>query len=205
MVSSPADLFDLQKEKILALDGFQEKGTNKLLEGIQKSKDIPFGRVLFALGIRFVGRTVAEKLAAQFKDIDALADAGFEELLAVPEIGDRIAQSVVDYFSNPQNREEIQRLKDAGLQFHQVEKEEIVLGDQLNGKTFVISGVFQHRSRDEMKELIASYGGKVVSSISSKLDYLVAGDKMGPAKREKAEKLNIPILSEEDFISMIGL
>ena len=205
MVKSPADLYDLKKEDILKLDGFQEKGTSKLIEGIEKSKDIPFGRVLFALGIRYVGRTVAEKLAGHFKDIDALANADFDSLILIPEIGERIAQSVVDYFSNEQNQQEISRLKAAGLQFQQVEKDEIILGDQLNGKTFVISGVFQQYSRDEMKELIASYGGKVVSSISSKLDYLVAGDKMGPAKREKAEKLSIPILSEQDFLSMIGL
>ena len=205
MVTSPADIYDLRKEDVLALEGFQEKGTNKLIDGIQKSREVVFGRVLFALGIRYVGRTVAEKLADHFKNIDALAQADFEQLISVPEIGERIAQSLVEYFGNEQNRDEINRLKAAGLQFHQVEKEEIVLGDQLEGKTFVISGVFQRYGRDEIKELIASYGGKVVSSISSKLDYLVAGDKMGPAKREKAEKLNIPILSEQDVESMIGL
>lgn len=205
LVYSPADLYDLKFEQILNLEGFQEKGTKKLFEGIEKSKQIPFPQVLFGLGIRFVGRTVAEKLADHFKNIDALAAADFDSLIEVPEIGERIAQSLVEYFGDEENQREVQRLRAAGLQFILEEQEEIVLGEQLKGKTFVISGVFERHSREELKELIAGYGGKVLSSISAKLDYLVAGDKMGPAKREKAAKLNIPILSETEFESMIGL
>jgi DNA ligase (NAD+) len=204
LVTTPADLYDLTYDQVLSLEGFKEKGTENLLNGIQASVKTPFENVLFALGIRYVGRTVAEKLAAYFTTIDALRIATLEELVEVPEIGERIAQSVRDFFSNPLYQNEIERLKKAGLQFEIHQKENTQVSDTLDGKTFVISGVFQDFGRDELKEVIKQHGGKVVSSISGKLDYLVAGDNMGPAKREKADKLGVPILSENEFKSLIG-
>ena len=182
----------------------REKSASNIIEAIEISKKTPFERVLFGLGIRYVGQTVAEKLAQNFKNIDNLMAASKEELVAVPEIGERIAESVVDFFSEESHRDLIQQLKNAGLQFEieviEVEQE----GSNLAEKTFVISGVFNTFSRDELKEKIKLNGGKVVSSISAKLDYLVAGDNMGPAKLEKATKLGINIISEEEFIKMIN-
>lgn len=204
LVNTPADLYDLTYDHVLSLEGFKEKGTENLLNGIEQSRSIPFENVLFALGIRYVGRTVAEKLAAHFKNIDALSVATEEDLVNVPEIGERIAQSVRSYFTNPLYLKEVERLKKAGVQFEIIEKENTQVSDILDGKTFVISGVFQEFGRDELKEIIRQHGGKVVSSISGKLDYLVAGDNMGPAKQEKAEKLGVPILSENEFKSLIG-
>lgn len=204
LVNTPADLYDLTYDHVLSLEGFKEKGTENLLNGIEQSRSIPFENVLFALGIRYVGRTVAEKLAAHFKNIDALSVATEEDLVNVPEIGERIAQSVRSYFTNPLHLKEVERLKKAGVQFEIIEKENTQVSDILDGKTFVISGVFQEFGRDEIKEIIRQHGGKVVSSISGKLDYLVAGDNMGPAKQEKAEKLGVPILSENEFKSLIG-
>ncbi len=203
LVNSPADLYDLTYDDIIQLEGFKEKGTQNLLNGIKKSLSAPFENVLFGLGIRYVGKTVAEKLARHFRNIDNLMKADYDELIEVPEIGERIAASVVEFLSKPEHQEEIQRLKDAGINMEIEEIEEINLGNQLDGKTFVISGVFERHSRDELKELIKAHGGKVVSSISGKLDYLLAGDKMGPSKKEKAEKLNINMISEADFESMI--
>lgn len=204
LVRTPADLYDLQYEQILALEGFKEKGTNNLLKGIEASKETPFENVLFALGIRYVGQTVAEKLARHFQDIDALMAAPEEELVAVPEIGERIAQSVVGFFEKDLHRQEVERLRAAGVQMKTEAGEKSVTSDLLDGKSFVISGVFEHYGRDELKEVIRQNGGNVVSSISGKLDYLVAGDKMGPAKREKAEKLGIPIITEQEFRAMIN-
>jgi DNA ligase (NAD+) len=160
---------------------------------------------LFGLGIRYVGSTVSEKLAENFGDMRALAQASFDELISVPEIGERIAESVIQYFSDPKNKELVDRLEGYGLQTKVEEGEEIAGNHVLEGKTFVISGVFSRVSRDELTDLIKKNGGKVVSSISSKLDYLVAGENMGPSKREKAEKLNINTISEDDFFHMIGL
>ena len=204
MVKSPADLYDLTYEDVISLEGFKDKGTRNLLSGIEASKGAPFENVLFALGIRFVGKTVAEKLARHFRNIDQLINASYENLIEVPEIGDRIAASVRDFLQKEEHLDEIRRLKNAGIQFEIEEKEEIKLGSQLEGKTFVISGVFVRHERDELKDLIIAHGGKVLSSISGKLDYLLAGDNMGPSKKEKAEKLNIPIISETDFESMIS-
>ena len=203
LVRSPADLYSLTYDDIISLEGFQDKGTSNLLKGIEQSKSTPFENVLFGLGIRYVGKTVAEKLARHFKSMDKLMNASYDDLIAVPEIGERIAQSVKEFLSKPEHRNEIERLRDAGIAMEIEEKEEIQLGSQLDGKTFVISGVFERHSRDELKELIVSYGGKVLSSVSGKLDYLLAGDNMGPSKREKAEKLNIQIITESDFESMI--
>lgn len=204
LIHTVADLYRLTYEEIYALEGFKDLSTKNLLAGIENSKKAPFENVLFGLGIRFAGRTVAEKLARHFKNIDSLANATFEELIAVPEIGERIAQSITEYFQNPLHQKLIQELKEAGLQFSVKKEEGKQLSNVLDGKSFVVSGVFQNFGRDEIKEVIAAHGGKVVSSISAKLDFLLAGDKMGPAKREKAESLNIRILSEEEFIQMTG-
>lgn len=204
LLHSLSDLYRLSYEEIYALDGYQDLSTQNLLAGIESSKNVPFEQLLFALGIRYVGRTVAEKLARHFKNVDALAEASQEELVAVPEIGERIAQSVQNYFSNPAHQQLIRELKAAGLQFETKAEEEKKISNSLEGKTFVVSGVFDHFNRDQIKELIVAHGGKVVSSISAKLDFLLAGDKMGPAKKEKAEKLQIRILSEATFMEMIG-
>ncbi|QSE96387.1 NAD-dependent DNA ligase LigA [Fulvivirga lutea] len=204
LVNSPADLYDLSYDDVFSLEGFKDLSTKNLLKGIEESKTTPFESVLFALGIRFVGRTVAEKLARYFKNIESLSQASYEQLIDVPEIGDRIANSLISYFQNDKYIREIQRLKDAGVQFEIVEKEDTSISNVLDGKSFVVSGVFENYGREELKETIKNHGGKVISAISGKLDYLLAGDKMGPAKREKAEKLNITIISEEDFTKMIN-
>lgn len=201
LIRTSADLYELTFDQLLALDRMAEKSANNLLQGLEASKSVPFERVLFALGIRFVGETVAKKLAKHFKNSDALQAATLEELTAVDEIGERIAQSVIGYFQSDLNRNEVARLKAAGLQF---EVEEKAGGtDLFQGKSFVVSGVFQAFSRDELKELIETNGGKNVSSISKKTDYLVAGENMGPSKLQKATELNIPILSENDFIQLL--
>lgn len=202
LVKNVADLYDLQFEQLLGLERMGEKTVTNILEGLQKSKEIPFDRVLFGLGIRFVGSTVAKKLVEEFPDIEALRGATYEELIAVNEIGGRIASSIIEYFADPDHIQLIERLKQAGLQFKAEPNAAAMESDRLEGKTFVISGVFESISRDELQKLIISHGGKVVSSISAKLSYLVAGDKMGPSKLEKANKLGITILSEEQFLNM---
>jgi DNA ligase (NAD+) len=204
LVKSPADLYDLTFDQVISLEGFKDLSSQNLLKGIESSKAVPFEQVLFALGIRFVGKTVAEKLAAHFKSIDALASADYQSLLDIHEIGERIAQSVVDYFQNPENKREIDRLKAAGLRMQLEEKEKVVESNALEGLTFVISGVFKYYERDQLKEKIEQNGGKVLSSISSKLNYLLAGDQMGPAKRTKADSLGIKIISEEDFEQLLN-
>jgi len=204
LVRSPADLYDLSYEDVFQLEGFKDLSTKNLLKGIEESKSIPFDSVLFALGIRYVGKTVAEKLAIHFKKMEKLQIADFEELIAVPEIGERIAQSLVSYFEETDNKKEIERLKNAGLKMELVEEEVELDSTKLDGKSFVISGVFENYGRDELKEVIKNNGGKVISAISGKLDYLLAGDKMGPAKKNKAEKLGVDIISENDFIDMLN-
>jgi DNA ligase (NAD+) len=202
LVRNVADLYDLTFDQLLALERMAEKSANNLLKGLQDSKNIPFERVLFALGIRFVGETVAKKLAAAFKNIDALSKASFDELILVDEIGEKIAISVQEYFADERAQEIIRRLKAIGLQF---EIEEVELAsNKLEGKTFVVSGVFSKFSRDEIKDLIEQNGGKNVGSISAKTSYVLAGENMGPAKLEKASSLGIPIISESDFEKMIG-
>lgn len=204
LVHSPADLYYLSYDDIFNLEGFKDLSTKNVLAGIEASKHAPFENVLFGLGIRFVGKTVAEKLARHFKTIDALSSASYEELIAVPEIGERIAKSIVSYIKDPANLEEIRRLREAGLNFETAAEEIQLESSILNDKTFVISGIFENYSRDELKEKIKNNGGKVLSSISGNLDYLIAGDKMGPAKREKAEKLGIAILTEQEFEKLLG-
>ena len=204
LIKTPADLYDLTKENLAKLDGFKELSINNLLSGIEKSKQVPFESVLFAIGIRYVGKTVAEKLAKHFKTMDALMVANDEALLAAPEVGEKIAQSVVSFFNNEENKKEIERLKNAGLQMESSKQEPEKLSNILDAKTFVISGVFQKYERDQLKDIIIANGGKVLSSISGKLNYLLAGENMGPAKLEKAEKLGVKIISEEEFERMLN-
>jgi DNA ligase (NAD+) len=186
------------------MERFCEKSITNMLDGIEKSKQMPFDRVLFGLGIRYVGATVAKKLTTHFKTIEKLMAASFEELNAVEEIGERIARSIIEYFADEKHREEIEKLKARGLQFVAEEKEVTLQSEKLVGKSFIISGVFEKYSRDDLKDFIEQNGGKILSSISAKLDYLVAGDNMGPAKLEKATKLNIPIISDDELMGMIG-
>jgi DNA ligase (NAD+) len=171
---------------------------------VANSKEVPFERVLYALGIRFVGETVAKKLAKHYKSIEALSRATLMDLVLVDEIGERIAQSVIEFFDNSENKIIIDRLKSHGVQFELIEKINPDATNKLEGKTFVVSGVFRVYSRDDLKKAIEDNGGKVGSSISAKTHYVVAGDSMGPAKLEKANKLNIPIISESDFMEMLA-
>lgn len=203
LVKTPADLYDLKKEDLLKLDKVKDKSAQNMLDGIEQSKAQPFESVLFAIGIRYVGKTVAEKLAKHFKNIDALASATYEQLLEAPEVGEKIAQSVLEYFKDKHHQKEIERLKTAGLQFESTQQEPAIVSNLLDGKSFVVSGVFQNYERDQLKDVIIANGGKVLSSVSGKLDYLLAGENMGPAKREKAEKLGVKIISEEEFEKMI--
>ncbi|MCF8258462.1 MAG: NAD-dependent DNA ligase LigA [Flavobacteriales bacterium] len=204
LVNSMADLYTLTKEQVLPLERMAEKSADNLLAGLEASRKVPFPRVLFGLGIRYVGETVAKKLARQFKDIDALMAATSEELEDVEEIGGRIAQSVVAYFADQRNRDTIERLRNAGLQF-QMEERTSIGSEVLGGKAFVVSGKFAHYTRDGIKEAVEQHGGRIVSSISAKTDYVLAGTDMGPEKRKKAEKLGVSIISEEDFRGMVGI
>ena len=204
LVQNYADLYDLTVEQVIPLERMAQKSAENLVNGIEKSKEVPFERVLFALGIRYVGETVAKKLAKHYQNIDNLSNASLMDLILVDEIGERIAQSVIEFFENPENRIIIQRLRDYGVQLESKTVFNPDATDKLAGKTFVVSGVFEKFSRDELKKSIEDNGGKVGSSISAKTDYVVAGDNMGPAKLEKANKLNIPIISEDDFIAMLG-
>jgi DNA ligase (NAD+) len=204
LVHNYADLYELTVEQILPLDRMAQKSAENLVKGVENSKNIPFESVLFALGIRFVGETVAKKLAKHYKNIDALRQATLMDLILVDEIGERIAQSVIDFFENNENKIIIERLKSYGIQFEIVEKVNPNATDKFLGKTFVVSGVFSTFSRDELKNAIEDNGGKVGSSISAKTDFVVAGENMGPAKLEKATKLNVAIISEDQFITMLN-
>ncbi|WP_291144686.1 NAD-dependent DNA ligase LigA [Flavobacterium sp. UBA7680] len=204
LVHNYADLYELKVEDILHLERMAQKSAENLVKGVEKSKEIPFESVLFALGIRFVGETVAKKLAKHYKNIDALSQASLMDLILVDEIGERIAKSVIEFFENEENKIIIERLKSYGVQFETVERINPNATEKFIGKTFVVSGVFSQFSRDDLKKTIEDNGGKVGSSISAKTDFVVAGDNMGPAKLEKANKLNIPILSEDDFITKLN-
>jgi DNA ligase (NAD+) len=202
LATSIADLYDLTFDQVVNLDRMADRSANNLILGIKNSKEVPFERVLFALGIRFVGETVAKKLANALKNIDAIAKASYDELIAVDEIGEKIAIAVQQFFQDPRAMHTIDRLKAAGIQF---EVEEVALdSNELEGKSFVVSGVFAKFSRDEIKDLIEKNGGKNVGSISAKTSYVLAGENMGPAKLEKASSLGIPIISEDDFLAMIS-
>ncbi|KIA98481.1 DNA ligase [Flavobacterium sp. KMS] len=204
LVHNYADLYELTVEQILPLDRMAQKSAENLVKGVENSKKIPFESVLFALGIRFVGETVAKKLAKHYKNIDALSQATLMDLVLVDEIGERIAKSVIEFFENDENKRIIERLKSYGVQFEIVEKINPNATTKFEGKTFVVSGVFSKFSRDDIKKTIEDNGGKVGSSISAKTDFVVAGENMGPAKLEKANKLNIPIISEDDFITKLN-
>jgi DNA ligase (NAD+) len=203
LLKTPADLYDLTKEDLLKLDKVKDKSAENMLNGIAQSKTAAFENVLFAIGIRYVGKTVAEKLARHFKNIDAIMQASYDQLLEAPEVGEKIAQSVIRFFAIAANKNEIERLRRAGLILQVVEKEIIKDSDTLHDKSFVISGVFENYERDELKDIILKNGGRVLSSVSEKLDYLLAGDNMGPAKREKAEKLGVKIISLQDFQKLL--
>lgn len=217
LVRNFADLYDLTYDQMLGLEksypvegekqvkkiSFKEKTVTNILSGLEKSRSVPFERLLFALGIRFVGETVAKKLARHFGSFDQLMLASYEELIEVEEIGEKIALSLKSWLNNEENIRLVKRLGERGLQLANNETAAPVLGRQLEGKTFVVSGTFS-RSRDDIKALIEAYGGKNVGSVSSKTSYLLAGDNMGPEKRKKAEKLNVPVISEENFFTMIS-
>jgi DNA ligase (NAD+) len=217
LISNVADLYDLSYEQMIGLEkifeaeegqkerkiSFREKTVSNILQGIEQSKSTPFDRVLYALGIRFVGETVAKKLAYHFGNIDLINKASQDELKEVEDIGEKIAESVVFYLSNPENQKTIQRLREKGVSFQLDKTGSVVTEDKLGGKTFVISGVFQKFSRDRLKEMIEKFGGKNTASISGKTDFLLAGEDMGPVKLQKASKLGIKVISEEEFLAMI--
>ena len=203
LIENYADLYDLQVEQVIPLERMAEKSAQNMIDGIKKSKEIPFEKVLFALGIRFVGETVAKKLAKHFKSIDNLMTANLEALISVDEIGDRIAASILEFSNNIGNMQLINRLKYHGVQLKVSEKDLIGQTDKLQGKVFVVSGVFYKMTRNELKKAIEDNGGKVSSSISKKTTFVVAGDKMGPSKKTKAEALGLTIINEDEFILMI--
>ncbi|MBT8292766.1 MAG: NAD-dependent DNA ligase LigA [Eudoraea sp.] len=203
LINNYADLYTLTKDQLMPLERMAEKSAVNLINGVAASVNIPFERVLFGLGIRYVGETVAKKLARAYKNIDALMAATADELVLVDEIGERIAESTVNFFSEEKNREIINRLKEYGLQFSLSVEQLDGQTEILKGQTFVVSGVFEKLSRTELKKHIEDNGGKVSSSISSKTSYVVAGANMGPSKKDKADKLGIPIISEDDFLTMI--
>jgi DNA ligase (NAD+) len=205
LINNPADLYDLKFEDMISLEGFREKSVNNILAAIQKSREIPFKQVIFAIGIRFVGEGGAERLASYFKNMDAMANASLEDLKQVPDFGETTAQSVFAYFQEAENRAFIERLRAAGLEFKHEEQEIIIEGNALEGKTFVISGTFQNFERDDLKVKIEANGGKVLSGVSGKLNFLLAGNDAGPSKLEKAQKLNVAVISEEDFLKMIEI
>jgi DNA ligase (NAD+) len=205
LVRHISDLYTLKdkSDELKLIDRFGDRSIENMLNGIEKSKEMPFEKVLFGLGIRYVGETVARKLANGAKNIDVLINATLEELIVIEEIGGKIAESILEYFSKPEHLEQIARLKSYGLQFVGTENEIALQSDKLTGKTFVISGVFENYSREELKDLIESNGGKILSGISAKLNYLLAGENMGPSKLEKAKKLNVPLITEDDLFEML--
>ena len=202
LIQNVADLYSLSHETLLKLDRMAEKSVENLLNGVQQSKSIPFERVLFALGIRYVGETVAKRLAQAFQTMDSLMNASFDELLEVNEIGERIAQSVLEFFNQADNRNTVEALRNHGLIFEMERK--ALHSNVLQGKSIVVSGVFEKVSREELKELIELNGGKNISSVSSKTDYLVAGEGMGPSKLKKATDLGVRLINENEFLTLIG-
>ena len=204
LIHNVADLYSLSADDICRLDRMGEKSADNIIQGIARSKEVPYERVLFALGIRFVGETVAKKVAKAFRSIDALAAANLDALIHVDEIGLKIAQSIISYFADEKNRELVERLRSAGLKLEADVEDLSGHTDILQGKSIVISGVFSRHSRDEYKELIEKHGGKNVGSISKKTSFILAGDNMGPSKLEKARSLGIAIIDENEFLSMIG-
>lgn len=204
LIKNTADLYQLKADEIKGLDRMGEKSAENIINGIAASKEVPFERVLFALGIRFVGETVAKKIAKSFVDIEELKNADLEKLKNIDEIGERIAQSIIAYFSASSNCDLVERLKSAGLQLYRKEEDRSDYTDKLAGQSVVISGVFTHYSRDEYKDLIEKNGGKNVGSISAKTSFILAGENMGPAKLEKAQKLGVKIMNEDEFLELIS-
>jgi DNA ligase (NAD+) len=202
LISNIADLFHLNRNELLALERMANKSVDNLLQGIEASKNKPFAKVLFGLGIRYVGETVAKKLVKAFSSIDRIRGASREELIEVDEIGDRIANSLLDFFNDERNILLIERLRQEGVAFESDEQQRTV-NNVLEDQKFVISGVFKNISREDLKEKIESMGGTVLGSISAKTNYLVVGEGMGPSKKVKAEKLGIPIIDESTFFNMI--
>lgn len=204
LIKNTADLYELRADEIKILERMGEKSADTIINGIAKSKEVPFDRVIFSLGIRFVGQTVAKKIAKAFASIEELERSDLETLINIDEIGEKIAQSILAYFSNQANIELVDRLKRAGLQFNRVEEDGNDRTDKLTGRSIVISGIFAHYSRDEYKELIEKHGGKNVGSISTKTSFVLAGQNMGAAKLEKANKLGVALMSEDDFLKLIS-
>ena len=203
LIHNIADLYTLQTADICRLERMGEKSAENIIQGIERSKEVPYERVLFALGIRFVGETVAKKVAKAFRSIEALASANLDDLIHVDEIGEKIAGSIIQYFANEKNRILVERLRQSGLKLEADEEDLSGYSDKLKGMSIVISGVFARHSRDEYKALIEKHGGKNVGSISKKTSFILAGDNMGPSKLEKAQQLNIPIKDENEFLAMI--
>jgi DNA ligase (NAD+) len=202
LITDIADLYDLTYEQLLGLDRFADKSARNAITSIENSKMMPFHKVLFGLGIRYVGETTARKLASHFGLLEKLKDATFEQLIGVDEVGERIAQSIIAFFADSKNIELLNRLKNTGLTFKQDETETASSG-VLSGQSVVISGTFSSISRDELKELVIKNGGKVLSAVSASTSLLIAGENMGPAKLEKATKLGVKIISETDFFELI--
>jgi DNA ligase (NAD+) len=202
MLNNIADLYDLKAMDIAALPRLGEKSADNIMRSIERSKSVPFARVLFGLGIRFVGETTAKYLAQHFKSLDAVMTASKEQLLESEEVGDKIAEAILEYFADENNRSIVERLRVAGLQFEEEAKE--LHSEVLKGKNIVISGKFLDHTRDELKEMIELHGGKNQSGVSATTDFIVAGENMGPAKLQKAEKLGVKILSESEFVALIG-
>lgn len=203
LIHDIADLYTLQTADICRLERMGEKSAENIIQGIERTKEVPYERVLFALGIRFVGETVAKKVAKAFRSIEALASANLDDLIHVDEIGEKIAGSIIQYFANEKNRILVERLRQSGLKLEADEEDLSGYSDKLKGMSIVISGVFARHSRDEYKALIEKHGGKNVGSISKKTSFILAGDNMGPSKLEKAQQLNIPIKDENEFLAMI--
>lgn len=203
LIHDIADLYTLQTADICRLERMGEKSAENIIQGIERSKEVPYERVLFALGIRFIGETVAKKVAKAFRSIEALASANLDDLIHVDEIGEKIAGSIIQYFANEKNRILVERLRQSGLKLEADEEDLSGYSDKLKGMSIVISGVFARHSRDEYKALIEKHGGKNVGSISKKTSFILAGDNMGPSKLEKAQQLNIPIKDENEFLAMI--
>lgn len=202
LIHDVSDLYKLKVEDLIQLERIGEKSAQNIINGIENSKNIPFERVLFALGIRFVGETVAKKLAKELSDIKKISSATYEELISIEEIGEKIAKSILLYFQNPSNITLVTKLSEFGIKMYRVENS-TVKSQKLEGKSIVISGVFEKYSREQYKEMIEQHGGKNISSISAKTSFILAGENMGPAKKEKAEKLGIPLINEEEFLSLL--
>jgi DNA ligase (NAD+) len=204
LIKNSADLYQLKAEQLIPLERMGEKSAERILKSLEQSKEVPFGRVLFALGIRFVGETVAKKLANKLVDIDTINRASYEELTNIDEIGGKIAESILQYFQDEANQQLVERLKSQGLQFKLHESSLQGRTKKLDGLSIVISGTFEKHSRDELKKLIEQHGGKNVGSISKNTSYLLGGSNVGPSKLDKVKKLGVPIISEDEFLEMIG-